>query len=784
MKTNTANLALMCSSIALTGSLATGSALAQEELMLEEVVVTAQKREENLTEAPLTVNLLSGDSMRDAAIFQADELNKLTAGVEIRYEGDSNAGVGIRGVGTFATQTAPPRVSTYIDDFFIGSQGHFAFASMYDMEQVQILRGPQGTLYGQPSPTGALVLETANPNLDEFEGYVRGSIQDPEGYNLQGALSVPIIEGTLAARIALLTDDRETGTENIIQDLDEARTRDGARVKLLWEPTDTFSAKLGYSILKTEDSDTYIIMESTDPATDFQLDADDRTALAGSPDVIIDEEQELLTLHLEWAPLDSVTVNWFSGNFTSDNLRDSDQDSTDYAAGSLPRTFTKFDQNIQHELRVTVDPYDWWSFQVGGYYQDSEAKTDVVSFTQVPNQGLFEVLLDIPTLNKTKALFMHNDFYLSDETTLTVGVRYNEFEADASNIIDSNFYFGSVLANDNTFSEPSFVFESPLPCVADPTQTPPCVNGEVTKEEEWTGTIKLSHAFSDELNVYATLDHGFRPGAPNFDVNGIFQPTAEDPGSDLNFYGGETVNSFEIGAKGSIFNGRGQYTSALFYSVYDDYQVRPSFQAFNGVDSTVGSVNNADVNVDEAVQWGIEGELRFLVSENLELFGSLAYANVELTDGTVPCTDPNGPEINAANRFNECDADGDTGSPQPEWFATFKADYSAPFDAISGEWTLSGLVNYRSDIEVTGDTAGRFDSDGYTTVDLFAGLRAERWDAQLFVKNALDEEGILSRRASVSDPSGLAASLGGTALYNELILVPPRTVGLTFGYYF
>ena len=93
-------------------------------------------------------------------------------------------------------------------------------------------------------------------------------------------------------------------------------------------------------------------------------------------------------------------------------------------------------------------------------------------------------------------------------------------------------------------------------------------------------------------------------------------------------------------------------------------------------------------------------------------------------------------------------------------------------------------MNYRSDIEVPGDSAGRFESDGYTTVDLFAGLRADMWDAQLFIKNALDEEGILSRRAAVSDPSGLAASLGGTALYNELILVPSRTIGVTVGYYF
>ncbi|MGI9287173.1 MAG: TonB-dependent receptor plug domain-containing protein, partial [Pseudomonadales bacterium] len=147
MYKNTANLALLCSSLTVTGSMFAGSALAQEpaplpELQLEEVVVTAQKKEQSLTEAPLTVNLLSAADMADAAIFEASELGKLTAGVEIRFEGDSNSGVGIRGVGTFSTQSAPPRVSTYIDGFFIGALQDFAFANMYDMAQVQVLRGP------------------------------------------------------------------------------------------------------------------------------------------------------------------------------------------------------------------------------------------------------------------------------------------------------------------------------------------------------------------------------------------------------------------------------------------------------------------------------------------------------------------------------------------------------------------------------------------------------------------------------------------------------------------
>ena len=178
-------------------------------------MVTAQRKEQTLTEAPITVNVIDGDAMREAVIFQADELSKMTSGVEVRWEGDTNTGVGLRGVGTFTQQSTPPRVATYLDGHFLGSQATVAFAALFDMERVQILRGPQGTHYGQPSPTGALLLKTANPDLNEIDGYVQTTLQDPEGYNLQGAISVPLIDNVLAARIAVLSDQRQTGLENI-----------------------------------------------------------------------------------------------------------------------------------------------------------------------------------------------------------------------------------------------------------------------------------------------------------------------------------------------------------------------------------------------------------------------------------------------------------------------------------------------------------------------------------------------------------------------------------------
>ena len=371
-------------------------------------------------------------------------------------------------------------------------------------------------------------------------------------------------------------------------------------------------------------------------------------------------------------------------------------------------------------------------------------------------------------------------------------MRYNIFDQNNINGFNNNFLVGGFLDNDNNISDPAFVFPNALACVIDQTVIPQnvidsfpagtCVNRRATESKEWTGTVKLSHAFSDAANLYVTVDHGFRPGAPNFDTNGSFQPTAEDPTSGLNFYGGETVNSIEFGLKGSIWDGRGQYTSAIFYSVYDDYQIRPTFEVFNGAGGSVDTISNADVNVEEATQSGFEGELRYLATENLELFGSFTYSKVELTGGTIPCTDATQAAVDTTNRFNVCSADGLAGSPQPEIFLTLKADYSMEL-GFGGEWYLSGLFNHRGDIEAPGDITGRFASDSYNTLDLFTGIRADSWDAQLFIKNATDEEGILARRPS-DGANGLAGTQGGVALYNDLTVTPPRTVGVTASFYF
>ena len=638
--------------------------------MLEEVIVTAQKKEETLTEAPVAVAVVSADQMNDVAVFQGDDLNKLFTGMEVRFEGDSNVGVGVRGVGTFQQQSAPARVGVYMDDYYMASMAAFALGSLFDMANVQVLKGPQGTLYGQPSPTGAMILTTADPNFDGFNGHVQGSYQyDPAGYNLQGALNIPLGE-TVALRVAALTDDRETGTENInpVNSLDEERNRDGYRAKILWEPTDTFSAKLGYSYTEYDNSEAYRAVESISSEAAFSVDADDRAAVADFVREIESREENFVTLHLNWS-IGDIDVKWFSGALDSQHKLNMDQDNTDIPAVMLFQETSYGDdfESWQHELRVSGTALDFWDWTVGGYYQDVTSVTDVATFANRPeNGGVFNILIDIPLETEIKAIFTHNTFALTEDTELTVGVRYNEFDFSDGTILTGDFYLGSEILPGGEITDPSFPpFEDvfPAPCI-DPDQSIPGTGGAPCLVgagdfgwEEWTGTIKLSHYFSDELNAYVTLDRGFRPGAPNFDTTGVFQP-------DLTFYEGESVDSIEVGAKGDLFDGRARYTAAVFYSLYEDYQLPAvNLEAYNVVSGAIETPSAAPfVNVDEAVQRGFEADFRMLVTDQWMVYGGFTYTNVEFTDGVVPCIDPSQPPVGPDNRFNVCDADGEVAS--------------------------------------------------------------------------------------------------------------------------
>lgn len=726
-------------------------------LQLEEVIVSAQRRPETLAEAPLTVNVITREQIKDFAMFDATDLGKITSGVEVRNEGDSNTGMAIRGVGTLTQQTVPSRVGVYVDDWYAGAQTQFAFQQMFDLSRVQILRGPQGTLYGQPSPTGAMLIETAQPNLSEIDGYLSSTYQNPTGYNVQGGMSIPLIKDELGLRISGVTDDRDTGLDNVIRGTSNETNFRGFRLKALWMPNDEFSARVGWTYMKMDDSDTYRALESiTDNAT-YQLDASDRNSIQDARDRVNNREDDLYTLHLDWNP-GPVEVNFFAAYHKPKVDSDSDEDGTELPLQTVA-TKGKGTEGQQYELRLLAQPYEWWDSQIGAYY--AETGNDATANVLAAGPGLVAALeLFIPTDDKVTAFFTHNDFYITESITITAGLRYNKFDNKLPNSQTTELWLGSQMLPGGGATTP----DSILTVACADGSAAPCVVDSGVNVEEWTGTIKLSYAINDDHNLYATYDRGYRPGAANFDISGA-------TGGDLLSFDGESVDSGEIGVKGILMDGRAQYTLAAFYGVYEDYQINPSFAHWDPSTGGPADINIVYVNVDQAEQYGLEGEFTMLLAENWSIFTALGWNNVEFTDGVIPCTDPSQPALSPTNPFNVCDAKGEPAGSQPQWSWVLQSEYWQPLEIIGGEWFVNGLFNYRGKADVPGDPDGRLSTGDYTQLDLFAGIRNENWTARVFVKNVFDEDDIVSKRAKGAD-------------YNDLTLVAPRTTGITVEYRF
>jgi outer membrane receptor for monomeric catechols len=460
-----------------------------------------------------------------------------------------------------------------------------------------------------------------------------------------------------------------------------------------------------------------------------------------------------------------VEIKWFSGYIESKQKSLDDADTTDLPLVTLD-VQTEYGEDFdagQHELRVSGSAFDFWDWTVGAYYGEAYSYTAVLANQHIVGTGVFPFALEIPIDTETRAIFTHNSIALGQDTDLTIGIRYNEFEQDAGNVQSGDFLFGSEMLPGGEITEPVFIIENAFPCVDG--STPPCELGSAYDEEEWTGTIKLSHFFGDALNVYGTIDRGYRPGAANFDTTGVFTP-------DLNAYGGESVDSFEIGAKGELFDGRARYTAAIFYSEYQDYQVPVNFVAYNTITGEVETITNAPwVNVDEAVQQGFEADFRMLVTDRWMVYGGFTYNDVEFTSGELPCTDPGQPPVGPDNRYNTCEADGEVASAQPKWTSVVQTEYTFPQVFGNSEAYIGALWNYRSDVEVPGDVSGRLESDNFGTVDLFTGLRSESWTLQLFAKNVTDDDGVIAKRPV-------------DANYNEMTVTAPRTLGVTASYRF
>jgi len=757
-------------------ALITAPGMAQN-LVLEEVIVTAQKRSESVQDISATVNVMTGDDIDRFKAFDFISLADQTAGLTLASPNARNQLISMRGVSVDPESGASAAVDPYWNDAVV--RPDVAFTPMYDLQRVEVLRGPQGTLQGRTSPGGAINIITQRADLVESMGYIQGSVADNDGINGQFAYGMPLIEDKFGVRIAgVYETNNGADVENITTGFDDQENETkSARLSTVWQVTDTFNAELIYQWLDNDIDDPKAMTGTDALNVRPTLKADDNIALAPTNNQGSFNIDALANLIMNWEVMDHEVTGIVAYQDTSKDYFDEVDrantiNSVEPPASEAPtyQTSTTDTESWSYELRLASSGNDFWDYMVGVYYKDQNTDT-VFNANAVRLDVLgtgFATESVIPVYANDFAIFTFNTFYLSDTLQLEAGLRWTDYDNHRRTDV---FYDGLTYVPESLkpFEEQIDAgFAAAFPLVAIPeSETDP-------QDDSWTGSLKLRWDWTDDVSVYGSYNRSYRNGGISISPG----PAGELIGLDNLLYDSEDSDAFELGFKSRLMDGRASLNGALYYQAFSDYQgfVR-NIEVLDdlGVPQNVpgGLVFNGD-----AIIWGVEFEGRILLSERWNAGASISYSKGEWDDAVQPCNDRE-----AGESLGSCDIDGDALGGEPEWSASLNSEYFFPLD--STEIYVRGLFNYTDDRLNTdgsagiGITAEEFES--YQTLDLFLGWRSNEftWDVSVWAKNVTDEDEIIYQRG----PDAYDVTLSDGS-YTQTNILKERTVGMTARYNF
>lgn len=718
-----------------------------EGLVLEEVVVTAQKRDQSVQDVPSSVSVLSETMLKDFNMQDFSELEQLTPGLVLETKSARSGSIALRGIDYNPNSAAEQAVDVYWNDTPVRGGGG-VFQSIFDLQRIEVLKGPQGTLQGRSSPAGAIMLHTARPNLEETEGYVSGQGTDNSGINTNGAISVPIIPGKLAVRLAGVYDESDVDQgKNFVTGNDTYRETKAGRATVAWLPSDNISIDFAYQYLSSDATDFNILQGS--PLQDLTLPTlnySDRMGIQVTDDETSADYQRA-SLKLAWE-FDNHELTWLTGWSDVDSIvngQNVNSEGIQDPAEAQPQTFEDDSSFLSQELRIANTDGEVWEYMLGVFYSDADTKFNRHDVRIGDLPGTDRVIRTHQTI-ESYAVFTHHIVHISDAWTAQLGLRWGTQEND----IESPIYAGP-----RGFG--------PLPEGALISQLIP-EEFQSRDDDAITGALNLQYHFDDpDMMVYGSFSTGYRPGGVT---------VAAVPLNDLVAFDEEDSWSVELGFKSSLLDGRASLNGAIFYQEFEDYITRLARISVSTSPNNTGLTDNADAEVT-----GAELDFNILLSENWQLGGGVAYAKAEFAGGeklgcNVFNADGN-PVIPPGEVAATCDVGGQALGPQPELQFGLNTEYTVPF--ASNEGYLRALYKYngeREDIDVG-------DLDAYQTVDLFLGVRAASgtWDVGLFARNLFDEEEIIRAAAQGvhrKQPTG----------YQAVDVVPQRLIGLKATYNF
>jgi iron complex outermembrane receptor protein len=701
-----------------------GSAIAQENnssnlsnLLLEEVVVTAQKREQSIQDVPIAVTFLSADVLEAQGIEDAADLRNVIPNCSVgSYRGEAK--VTIRGVGQLV-QASNPGVAMHVDGVY---QPRVTAGDLLqlDMSGVEVLRGPQGTTYGRNANGGAVNYSTTAP-AEDFGGFVRVRVADYDETSIQGALDLPFSDA-IRARVAFDKTDRDEGFYENVGDGPDGGLADNTSVRLRLDAD--MSEDISATVIMTH-AESFITnsFDSLEPpsARAIQLNpilntpptTEGLSNLQFSSDQPsqIDREYQSVAAILDWSVNDTFGFKSITAIQQWEELRNSDVDLTN---GNLVRSevYTESD-TLSQEFNLTFST-DNASGVVGLFYFDDEVKGS--NFLPFENGGFFggtTFLGDTasrsawdPYTSESVAIFTDVNYDLTDDLSLIFGLRYTDEEVS---LRQTGGFFAEV--------EPGVI--TPLGRPTDCTTE--FVEHEPKEYSVTTPRAGLNYTLSDDNSLYATYSEGFKSGGFSY-----------RSGCGVN-YDEETVNAYEIGTKNLLADGRVRLNVSAFFYDYEGYQI----EALNGLVFEVSNANAAEV-------YGLEVESITAITDRLSLVANASYQKSEFTDHET--ADGLGPRVpnplagqpgQPPTVLQVVSVDGNPlpGTPDTTANVSFIYDFSHGVSLQVG-------ASYKSEINFREFNDERDEQEAYTLVN--ANLRwvsnDEKISVRLWGENLTDEE--------------------------------------------
>ncbi len=799
------------------------AAAATEEDDAGDIIVTARRVDENLQDVPLTVNVVSDRKLKDLNLFNGSDLVSVVPGLNFAPTTPGNTPtLGLRGAARGAAGgRLDPTVQTYLNEAPVSDV--MVYQALYDLGQVEVLRGPQGTLRGRPSSAGAITFTTKRPDMTRTTGSAALSYSNLDQIRAEGAVGIPIVKDVLAVRLAGVVDTNDSDrVRSLFSNSKSQQKLTSWRASARFKPADSLDINIMYQDFKSVrtvlaqvagtgyQGPSAPLPGASAPPAGFNgpaISAFDRLSVADAP-LVRDEHHtnligqvnlDLGTHRIAYVGEYNKTRNINSGGTNAAHIFP-----IPYPDPQL-KTLDGRSKLTTSELRLETTGAKFWDYGVGAYYEkttsdnivDSVAsylpgtfgrpRAAIGSFVLFPgavNLNNFNYNYNLilkgnfPVSWKNQAIFANSTFHITPSTDLFVGARHVWYKQSSDQI-------GNLLSGLSATGFPT-TFCSRIPATVGPPSTSAgfastaipgqCdvqINGFqqftsnplVSKEQAWVYNASLTHHFSDNATGYVSFGHSWRPQTNNLNL----QSTDPRIRAFANTKS-ETSNNYEAGIKTQFLDRKVTVNFAAFYQQYKGFlfsALGVPYVSNTTTPISVASAASLTVNADAKVK-GFDLELGYRPSKQFSISGNVNYARGRLSNASVPCNDANGDGIpdttipTLASFGTEAVRYCNSKAAlafQADWNASMQAEFNMPVSGRTDAY-IRTLMNYTPQNKFA---PGGFTADSYGLINLFLGVRDNggNWDIGLFARNLTNTEKLLGQGTTdIATPPIAQSALG------------------------